>query len=381
MKYRILGKTGIKTSILGFGCMRLPTISPDKEAIKQAEAIKIIRKGIDLGINYIDTAFPYHNGESEIVVGKALKDGYRDKVTLVTKAPVFLEEFNKPESFEEHLEIQLKRLDVDSIDIYLLHSLDAKTWKERVLEFNLIERAHKAQKEGKINHLGFSFHDKPEILKEIIDTDEFDVMLVQYNLIDTANEEMLKYAKEKGLGTVIMGPVAGGRLAGEPNIELQKYLPKGKSNFVELALKFVWTNRNVDVLISGMGSDEMVDENIKLATAKKYTLTKDQLAIVREIGERFKELTDNICTGCKYCMPCPQEVNIASIFSSLIRHDVFGQKEFAKTVYQNIGNIEEFFPAGKRADACIECGGCELKCPQKIPIIHQLKKAHNILST
>jgi len=294
MKYRKLGNTGIEVSILGFGCMRLPTISPDKEAINQEEAIKIIRKGIDAGTNYVDTAEPYHNGESEIVLGKALKDGYREKVTLVTKSPVWREEFDKPEKFEEYLKIQLKRLEVDYINIYLLHSLNAKSWKDKVLAFKLIDRARKAQKEGKIKRLGFSFHDKPEVLKEIIDSNEFEVMLVQYNILDTANEEMLKYAKEKGIGTVIMGPVAGGRLAGEPSENLNEFLPEGKKNFVELALKFVWTNPNVDVLISGMGSEEMVDENLALAKSEIYTLDSDQLIKVKELGDKFKGLTDNI---------------------------------------------------------------------------------------
>ena len=381
MKYRKLGDTGIDVSILGFGCMRLPTISPNKEAIKHDDAVKIIRKAIDAGVNYVDTAWAYHNGESEVVLGKALKDGYREKVTLVSKSPVYDKEFDKPEKFEEYLEKQMKRLEVDCIDVYLLHSLNAKTWKEKVLAFNLVERAKKAQKEGKIKRIGFSFHDKPEVLKEIIDYGTFEVMLVQYNILDTANEEMLKYAKEKGIGTVIMGPVAGGRLAGEPRDELNEFLPEGKNNFVELALKFVWTNPNVDVLISGMGSEEMVDQNLTLANADNYILTDEQMAETKNLAVKFKELTDNICTSCKYCQPCPEEVNISSIFSALIRYEVFGQKEFAKLVYKNIGNTEEFWPAGKRADACIECGECEPKCPQKIEIIEQLKKAHEILSS
>lgn len=381
MKHRKLGNTGIEVSILGFGCMRLPTISPDKEAIKHDDAIKIIRKAIDAGVNYVDTAEPYHNGESEVVLGKALKDGYREKVTLVTKSPVFKKDYDKPEKFEEYLEIQLKRLDVEYIDIYLLHSLNAKSWKDKVLAFKLIDRAKKAQKEGKIKRIGFSFHDKPEVLKEIIDSNAFEVMLVQYNILDTANEEMLKYAKEKGIGTVIMGPVAGGRLAGEPHEDLIEFLPEGKKNFVDLALKFIWTNPNVDVLISGMGSEEMVDENLAIAKADDYTLTEDQMTKTKELAVKFKGLTDIICTSCKYCEPCPEEVNISVIFSTLIRYEVFGQKEFAKLTYKNLGNTEDFWPAGKRADACIECGECELKCPQKIQIIEQLKKAHEILSS
>ncbi|MCK4432587.1 MAG: aldo/keto reductase, partial [Methanomicrobia archaeon] len=180
MYYRTLGKTGIKVSVLGFGCMRLPTLKPGEEAIDRKEAIRLIRKGIDSGINYIDTAYPYHDKESEIVVGLALKDGYREKVTLVTKCPVGIENlFTKPEDYDKYLDEQLKKLDVDYFDIYLFHALNEKTFKEKVLGMNLIERAKAAKEVGKIKHIGFSFHDKPEVLKEIIDSNEFEVMLVQ----------------------------------------------------------------------------------------------------------------------------------------------------------------------------------------------------------
>jgi len=376
MENRKLGKTGIKVSILGFGAMRLPTIKVGENAIKHEEAIKIIRKGIDAGINYVDTAYNYHDDESEIVVGKALKDGYREKVTLATKAPVWKDEYNKPEHFEEHLDEQLKKLQVKTIDVYLLHALNEKTWK-KVQELKLNEQAEVAKKEGKIKHLAFSFHDKPEVLKEIIDSGFFDVMLVQYNILDIVNEEMLKYANEKGLGVVIMGPVGGGRLSGNPPKEMQEYLTKGRTDFTDLALRFVWSNPHVSVALSGMGSEEMVEDNLKIASGFKDLAEKEKKNVT-QIAKQFKELTDNLCTSCKYCEPCPEEVAISFIFRSLIYHDVYGDKERAKLYYSKIGQPD--WPPGKQADACIECGECEPKCPQKIPIIEQLKKSHKILA-
>ncbi|MCK4567914.1 MAG: aldo/keto reductase, partial [Candidatus Thorarchaeota archaeon] len=189
MQYRKLGKMGTKVSALGFGCMRLPTNDQDG-TINREEAIKLIRKGIDSGITYVDTAWPYHKGESEVVLGLALKDGYREKVTLVTKCPVGPKAFSEPEHFEKYLDEQLQRLDVDYLDYYLLHALNKKSFEEKVLQFKLIDRAMKAKKEGKIKHLGFSFHDKPEVLKEIIDSGHFELMLVQYNIVDQVNHEM-----------------------------------------------------------------------------------------------------------------------------------------------------------------------------------------------
>ncbi len=376
MEKRKLGNTGIETSILGFGCMRLPTIKVGENAIKHDEAIKIIRKGIDGGINYVDSAYNYHADESEIVLGKALKDGYREKVTLATKAPVWKAEYNKPEHFEEYLDEQLKKLQVDTIDVYLLHALNEARWK-KIQDLKLYERAEVAKKEGKIKHLAFSFHDKPEILKEIIDSSYFEVMLVQYNALDTVNEEMIKYAHVKGIGVVIMGPVGGGRLSGNPPKDMQNLLTEGRTNFTDLALKFVWTNPNVSVALSGMGSEEMVDDNLAV-TSGDYKLTEKEMKNVKIITEKFKKLTDNICTGCNYCMPCPNEVEISFIFESLIYHDVYGDLEQAKIYYSKIG--EPDWPPGENATACIECGECEPKCPQKIPIIDQLKKAHKVLS-
>ena len=380
MQYRKLGKTGKKVSALGFGCMRLPTEQLGDPKIDREKAIALIRKGIDAGINYVDTAFPYHKGESEIVLGLALKDGYREKVMLATKIPVGMPEFSETDHYEEYLDKQLKKLDVDYLDFYLFHGINGKVFKEKVLGLNLIEKAQAAKKSGKIKHIAFSFHDTPEVLKEIIDTGHFDLMLVQYNIVDQVNEEMIAYAGEKGMAVAIMGPVGGGRLAGNPPESMQDWLSEGKSTFVDLALKFVLSNPNVSVALSGMGSDEMLEGNLALTSKDDYNvITEDEKERIQKIADKFKELSDNICTGCGYCMPCPNEVSIKNIFNYMVRYQIYGREEDAKSFYKQIGKVR--WSPGKDATACIECGECIEKCPQNIPIIDQLKEAHKLMSS
>jgi len=377
LEYRKLGKTGLKAFPLGFGCMRLPTLKPGKPEIDREKAIDLIRKGIDSGINYIDTAYPYHNKESEIVVGLALKDGYREKVILATKCPVGSQDFTKASHYDKYLEEQLQKLNVDYLDFYLFHGINGKVFREKVLGLNLINRAEAAKNAGKIRHIAFSFHDKPEVLKEIIDTGYFELMLVQYNIIDQVNKEMIAYAAKKGLGVAIMGPVGGGRLAGSPPPSMKQWLSDERKNFVDLALKFVLSDSNVSVALSGMGSEEMLEDNLALVTRKEYNhFIYDEKVRIEAIAKKFKELCDNVCTGCGYCMPCPNEVNIKLIFDYLIRYQIYGQEE-AKRFYTDIGNVR--WAPGKNAEACIECGECLEKCPQNIPIIEQLKEAHRIL--
>ena len=238
----------------------------------------------------------------------------------------------------------------------------------------------KAKEEGRIRHLGFSFHDTPEVLKEIIDSGHFNLMLVQYNIVDQVNHEMINYAGDKGLAVAIMGSVGGGRLAGtDLPEEMKEWLTPGRENFADLALKFVLSNPNVSVALSGMGSDEMLDDNLSLTSGNDYNqITDREKESIDGIASRFKELCDNICTQCKYCQPCPNEVNISFIFNALQRFQIYGQREQAKYLYSIIGNTP--WAPGSNASECAECGECLEKCPQSIEIIEQLKKAHEILS-
>lgn len=376
MKYRKLGKTGIKTSVLGFGAMRLPTSKPDDPtSIIEDEAIKIIRQAIDGGVNYIDSAYVYHRGQSEVVVGKALKDGYREKVSIMTKNPVRMVE--KPEDYDKFLNEELKRYDIEFIDVYLFHGLKVESFEEKVKKFDLLERAKAAKKEGKIKFIGFSSHDTQENVIKLIDTGEFEAILLQYNILDDSYNEAIEYAGKKEVGVCVMGPVAGGRLALEPPDELRDYLTPGKETFVDLAFKHVWSNPNISVALSGMGSVEMVKTNLELASAETITLTSEEKEKTKKINIVYKQLSDLICTQCGYCLPCEQEVNITYILKQLIHWRVYGW-DMAKRNYNIIGKAP--FAPGKNASECIECGDCEDKCPQGIPIIEKLKEAHEILT-
>jgi len=375
LHYRPLGKTGINASILGFGAMRLPTSKPDDPtSIIEDEAISIIRQGIDGGINYIDSAYVYHRGTSEILVGKALKDGYREKVHIMTKNPVRMVE--KTEDYRKFLDEELKRYNTEYIDVYLFHGLTMQRYNDKVKPLNLFDEAKAAKKEGLIKHIGLSSHDKPEKVIELLDLGIFEVILLQYNIIDTSYIEAIAHAAKKGIGVCVMGPVAGGRLALEPPKELVDCLSPGEETFIDLAFKHVWSNPNVTVALSGMGSAKMVEKNLALANADVVALTKEEQERTQKIAATYKELSDLICTQCGYCEPCEQEVNITRILKQLIHWEVYGW-DMAKRYYQMIGNSP--IAPGKQATACIECGDCEEKCPQGIPIIEKLKEAHEIL--
>ncbi len=373
MHYRTLGKTGIKVSILGFGVLRLPMKGRGK--IDVEESIKIIRKSIDNGINIVDTAYNYHNGKSEIILGQALKDGYREKVTLITKNPLW--EVKKAEDFDHLLDEQLAKLEVDYLDIYLFHNINKKRYDEVIQEFNLFDKMKEAKKKGKIKHIGFSSHDTPKNIKKYIDENEFEVMLVQYNFVDPINEEIIQYAQEKGLGVILMGPCGGGRLTNEPTEEMKQWLTPGKTNFSDLAFKFVWSNPNVDIALSGMSSEKMVDENIALVSSDNYQLNEEEKEHLQKVAQNYRETYDINCTQCGYCDDCPEEVNIKFIFKQLMVSRDPLRMHGARANYRGIGLAKRF--PGKNALACVECGECLEKCPQEIPIIDRLKEAHSIL--
>lgn len=396
MQYRKLGQTGLKVSILGFGCMRLPTLQPGISDIDQSKSIKLIRKAIDGGVNYVDSAFLYHGGNSEIVLGKSLQNGYREKVYVETK--LLLSEVNRTEDYDKLLKIQSEKLGVNKIDVYLFHSISWKRYQDKVVKLNLIEQAKLAKKEGRIGHIGFSSHDTPDNIKKLIDTGNFEVMLVQYNILDQQNRDVITYAGEKGLGVNIMGPNAGGRLAFPQKGHQKSLLTTNRNNFVDTALDFVWSHPNVSVALSGMNSLEMVEDNIQLASKPHPPLSEIKLKRINEIYNLFKAGSDIPCTGCAYCLPCPEEVNIPFIFSQLFQTSTDAISwEYAKQFYNYLGKSEEQLKSenpnenwediklnpespGNNALSCIECGVCEEKCPQNIPIREKLVYAHDILT-
>jgi predicted aldo/keto reductase-like oxidoreductase len=372
MQYRVLGRTGLRVSALGFGTMRFKMVDGH---VDQELAVQALHRAMDLGVNYFDSAVGYCNSESEIVLGKALK-GRRDGKVISTKYPPWDRSLTADDC-RQVIEQSLSRLDVDVIDIYHMHSLDWETAQKVLAKGGAVDGARKAKEEGLVTHLGFSFHDDPKRMLDIIEVaPDFDVVTCQYNLLDRANEESMASAHDQGLGVVVMGPVGGGRL-GFPSEQLQGMLPGGTKSTPEVALRFVLANPNVSVALSGMNSVEMVEENAATASRESALSEDERQAIVEALAEN-RRLAELYCTGCGYCMPCPNGVNIPENFRLMNLHRVWGLTGPARDRYQRFGPDRE---NNLNAGACVECGQCEPKCPQKIAIIEQLKETHSALAT
>ena len=373
MLYRDFGRTGVKISALGFGAMRLPTAETEGGKVLDTEkGIKIIHRAFELGVNYIDTAPYYCDGESEIVVGKALK-GWRDRVYLSTKNPI---EDGSGGHWRERLEKSLKKLDTDYIDFYHMWGISWEDYQKNIdVKDGPMSAAIKAKEEGLIRHISFSFHDAAENMIKLVDTGNFETVLCQYNLMDRSNEDSIAHAREKGLGVVVMGPVGGGRL-GAPSKTIADLLPGKVNSSAEIALRFVLANPNISCALSGMSTLEMVEENAGIAS-NGNALSKEELESVNASMLENKRRAELYCTGCNYCMPCPSEVNIPLNFEIMNYHRIYGLTDYAKGQYKRIGT--EDWMKGKKADACVECGVCETKCPQKIQIRRQLKETAEIL--
>lgn len=373
MQYHPFGKTGVNISALGFGAMRLPTTTINDKTVYDTEAgIRMIRRAFELGVNYVDTAPYYCDGDSEIIVGQALK-GWRDKVYLSTKNPI---ENSSGDDWRRRLEKSLAKLSTDCIDFYHLWGISWKAFEEQInVPDGPLEAAAKAKDEGLVKHLSFSFHDQPENMIRLVDTGYFESVLCQYNLLDRANEAAIAHAQAKGLGVVIMGPVGGGRL-GAPSEAIEKLLPGKRFSSAEIALRFVLTNPNVSCALSGMSSLQMVEENAAVASDDS-PLRPDEVERLNLAMEENKKMAELYCTGCNYCMPCPFGVNIPLNFQIMNYHRVYGLTQYAKEQYRAIGTNDSM--KSKNAAACTECGVCETKCPQKIQIRKQLKETAEAL--
>ena len=367
MHYRKFGKLDWDVSALGFGAMRLPIIGGDTKNIDQPEAIKMIRHSIDNGVNYVDTAYPYHGGESEKVVGKALKDGYREKVRLATKMPSWLVE--KYEDFDKYLNEQLEKLDTTHIDYYLLHGLNTKRWP-LLKELGVFEWAEKAKEDGRIKYLGFSFHDEYSVFEQILeDAEHFTFCQIQLNYMDTeyqAGIKGLKLAAEKGLAVVIMEPIKGGKLGVTPPQDVIDVWAKSevRRTPADWALQWVWNLPEVSIVLSGMSVMRHVEENLVSASnSGPGTLKAYELALVEEAKNAYLNLGFVGCTACNYCMPCPSGVAIPEILGLYNEYYQSGQSDEIKTKYW-----EQITPETHSSN-CISCAACEAQCPQNLPII------------
>ena len=365
MKYRKFGKLDWAVSALGFGVMRLPIIGKDASKIDEKQAIEMIRYAIDNGVNYIDTAYVYHRGNSEVVLGKALKDGYRERVKIATKMPVRLVE--KQEHLEEYFNTHLERLQTDHIDFYLLHGMRETTWS-KVKEFDVLNWAEGKLEEGKIKHLGFSFHDSLQLFKEVVDAHDWTFCQIQLNYMDTeyqAGLEGLRYAAEKGLAVVVMEPIKGGKLAVTPPKEVLEIWEKAaiKRTPAEWALQWAWNLPEVSVVLSGMSEMRHVEENVVYADRSgPGGLKEHELSLYGEVKDAYNRLGFVGCTACQYCMPCPSGVEIPAILGHYNEYHMSGGSDEIKTKYwQNID-------PENHASNCIACGVCEEKCPQQLPI-------------
>lgn len=374
MQYRPFGNTGIQVSVLGFGAMRLPQLQ--NKTVDLEAAVPLLQRGIDLGINYIDSAYVYIEGTSEVAVGQAIKPYKRDSLYLTTKIPVHEPENATESVWRAKLETSLKRFDTSYIDFILFHGLNWTEYEAFVSKPGMaLEAARKAQAEGLVRHICFSSHDHEENIIRLIDTGDFAGMLVQYNYLDRHNAPAIARANEKGMGVSIMGPLAGGRLATPKGIVLdQESALEVKTP--ELALRFVWDNPNVSTALSGMNEMAQIEANCT-AAGKIGALDDQEQAYVQKLLEQNQKLADLYCTGCSYCMPCPNDVQIPENFRYMNWFKVWGLEEEAKAAYAKLTGEDVWTPwagviKGFKAEDCLQCGECEAKCPQNIHIIDQL---------
>jgi uncharacterized protein len=375
MQYRKFGKLDWKVSALGFGCMRLPVIGDDQAKINEPEAIKMIRYAIDNGVNYVDTAYMYHAGNSERVLAKALKDGYREKVRVATKLPAMV--IQKADDFDRILNDQVEKLQVGKIDFYLLHGLQKTSWT-KVRDLGVLKWAEKQIADGKIGRLGFSFHDKLPVFKEIIDSyDSWVLSQVQYNYMDINNQagrKGVEYAASKGLAVVVMEPLRGGKLSKDPPPPVAKVWKTAhrKLTPAEWAFLWVWNQPEISVALSGMSTMEQVMQNVKTAgKSGPGTLSEEDLKLIERARKAYHGLTPIPCTDCKYSQPCPHGVDIPRCFQAYNDSTIYDDLTMGRRMYNS-----PFFKPETRADRCEECNECLEKCPQHIAIPDWLKKVN-----
>ena len=385
MEKRTLGKTGEQASLLGFGCMRLPLNGPDASCIDQDLATAMIRKAIDQGVNYVDTAWPYHGnkgrfepGASEPATGRALRDGYREKVKLATKLPTWVVK-NQTE-MHRTLDDQLRRLETDHIDFYLAHNLNSTSWPV-MRQAGMLDFLEEARKDGRIKHIGFSFHDRFDVFNDIVESFDWEFTQIQYNYLDQnyqAGRSGLQLATKKGLGLIVMEPLRGGFLINSIPQTMRDVLAKARPEWslADWGLRWLWNQPEVHVVLSGMSTMPQVEENLKIAAdAGANRLTETDLAALAEVQEYFARRLKVNCTACGYCLPCPAQVNIPknfTLYNDYWMIDDEAARARAKFLYGV--QLADF----EKASNCIHCGECEPKCPQGISISAEMEEVDAI---
>jgi uncharacterized protein len=376
MQYRKFGKLDWQPSALGFGAMRLPVIGGDNGKIDQEKTTEMIRRAIDAGLNYVDTAYVYHEEKSEVAVGIALEDGYRERVRIATKLPIW--KVQEPEDFDRMLNEELKRLQTDVIDFYLMHALNQQSW-EKVQRLDLLKKAEAAISDGRIGHVGFSFHDSLDVFKAIVDGyDKWTFCQIQYNYMDTnfqAGREGLQYAADKGLAVIVMEPLRGGKLAADiPAARPVWDTAEKKRTPADWSFQWIWNQAEVALVLSGMSTLEQVEENLVSADESGIgKLTTAELELVESVRATLSGLSPIDCTRCGYCMPCTNGVNIPRMFDYYNRAAMYDILDATRKSYQE--SMEE----DQKAINCIQCDDCIPKCPQNIPISDWMPVIEDVL--
>ncbi len=363
MQYRAMAKGKDKLSILGFGCMRLPT--NEKGSIVEEKALEMLEYAYDNGVNYFDTAWPYHNGQSEPLLGKFLQTIKREEVFVSTKLPSWL--VKKPEDMMDFLKQQLEKLQTDYVDYYMVHALNKGFW-DNLKEQKLFDFLEKAKSEGLIRFAGLSFHDDYKFFKKVVDSWNWDFCLIMLNYIDTHYQAGLRgyrYATEKGLGILAMEPLRGGKIAANVPSDIEELWAKSEHNCspAERGLRWVWNLSAVQAVLSGMSTMEQLEENIRIAAeVEADSLSDKETELYKKVKRAYLKKIRIACSECRYCLPCPVKLPIPSIFGQYNEAFIFENKERAKKEYQ------AFFPEDHRAGKCIACGECVPKCPRNINI-------------
>ncbi len=370
---KMFGKTGVELSVLGFGCMRLPVTNPeDPTTIDYDLGTAMIRKAIDQGVNYVDTAWPYHSnsrldpGASEPFVAQALKGGYREKVNLATKLPLWL--IKERKDMDKYLDAQLKRLETSHLDFYLAHNINSLVWPQ-IKDLGLIDFMESALKDGRIKQAGFSFHDRLPVFEEALNSFDWSFAQIQYNYLDIeyqAGRKGAQMVKERGMGLIIMEPLRGGFLINHMPEELKKMLDEIRPHWslADWGLRWLWNQPEVNLVLSGMTAMSHVEENLKIASTP-IEMTERDFEALEKVRLFFKERLKINCTSCGYCLPCPEGVNIPKNFSYYNDYHLVDSDEVrARAKFYYAGQVAPH----EKFEHCVHCRQCEEKCPQGLPI-------------